>query len=66
MHDRNLKLGIYAGIGEMTCMQHAGSKNHLRSDAETLASWHIDMLKLDGCYMSLRELVPGMTLKYLY
>ena len=37
-------------MGLYTCKMYPGSKFYLQLDAETFASWGIDMLKLDCCY----------------
>ena len=50
LHDRGLKLGIYTDVGIKTCAGYPGSAGHFASDANTFASWGVDMLKLDGCY----------------
>ena len=49
MHDRGLKLGIYADAGTTTCAGYPGSMNYVNTDAQTFADWDVDMLKLDGC-----------------
>jgi len=49
MHDRDLKLGLYSDIGTKTCGGYIGMQDHLKLDANTFASWDIDMLKVDGC-----------------
>eukprot|EP00518_Triparma_eleuthera_P004149 CAMPEP_0182454530 /NCGR_PEP_ID=MMETSP1319-20130603/1124_1 /TAXON_ID=172717 /ORGANISM="Bolidomonas pacifica, Strain RCC208" /LENGTH=413 /DNA_ID=CAMNT_0024652547 /DNA_START=13 /DNA_END=1254 /DNA_ORIENTATION=+ len=50
MHDKGLKLGLYSDIGTKTCGGYIGMQDHLELDANTFASWDIDMLKVDGCY----------------
>lgn len=50
IHSKGLKLGIYADMGIHTCKLFPGSKFYLQLDAETFASWGVDMLKLDCCY----------------
>lgn len=52
MHQKGLKLGIYEDFGTKTCAGYPGSLNYLQVDAQTFASWNVDMLKLDGCYAS--------------
>ncbi|XP_003743884.1 alpha-galactosidase A [Galendromus occidentalis] len=49
MHDRGLKLGIYADAGASTCRGYPGSMQYVSTDAQTFADWDIDMLKFDGC-----------------
>ncbi|KAL3879987.1 hypothetical protein ACJMK2_032259 [Sinanodonta woodiana] len=50
IHSKGLKLGIYADMGTYTCKQYPGSIFYLELDADTFASWGVDMLKLDCCY----------------
>jgi alpha-N-acetylgalactosaminidase len=50
MHDRDLLIGLYSDIGSKTCGGYIGMQDHLELDANTFASWDIDMLKVDGCY----------------
>ncbi|KRX98561.1 Alpha-N-acetylgalactosaminidase [Trichinella pseudospiralis] len=59
MHDRNLKLGIYGDFGTETCARYPGSLYHLKLDAETFASWDVDMLKLDGCNVDVSLMPAG-------
>ncbi|KAK9393525.1 ecto-NOX disulfide-thiol exchanger 2 [Crotalus adamanteus] len=49
VHSKGLKLGIYADIGNRTCAGFPGSYGHYEQDAETFASWGVDLLKFDGC-----------------
>ncbi|OUC44045.1 alpha-galactosidase [Trichinella nativa] len=49
-HIRGLKLGMYTNIGSKTCMGYPGSGENIEKDAETFASWEVDMLKVDGCF----------------
>ncbi|KAL5011921.1 hypothetical protein ScPMuIL_010472 [Solemya velum] len=50
IHSRGLKFGIYEDMGLMTCKGYPGSKFYLQMDADTFASWGVDMLKLDCCW----------------
>ena len=54
-----LKLGIYEDFGTKTCGGYPGSKFYLQQDAETFASWGVDMLKLDGCYTDIADMEYG-------
>lgn len=47
-----MKFGIYSDAGNLTCGGYPGSLGHEELDAQTFASWGIDYLKLDGCYVS--------------
>lgn len=51
MHDRGLLLGLYGDVGTHTCGGYPGSQGYEVVDAQTLAEWGADYLKLDGCYM---------------
>ncbi|CAJ0589230.1 unnamed protein product [Cylicocyclus nassatus] len=59
MHDRNLELGIYEDFGTKTCEGYPGSLNHINTDAKTFASWDVDYLKLDGCYVDTALMPSG-------
>ncbi|XP_067093977.1 alpha-N-acetylgalactosaminidase-like [Osmerus mordax] len=53
VHDRGLKLGIYADMGSQTCMGYPGTNlSTIHMDAHTFASWGVDFLKFDGCFSS--------------
>ncbi|OXB57170.1 hypothetical protein ASZ78_000571 [Callipepla squamata] len=47
--DYGLKLGIYSDVGNRTCAGFPGSYGHYELDAQTFASWGVDLLKFDGC-----------------
>lgn len=67
MHSKGLKLGIYADMGILTCKKYPGSKFYLQLDAQTFASWEVDMLKLDCCYAGdLIDLQTGYQVMTLY
>ena len=55
VHAKGIRLGIYSDYGTITCMGRPGSFGHERQDAQTLASWGVDMLKMDG----VRRLLPA-------
>ncbi|XP_026558749.1 alpha-galactosidase A [Pseudonaja textilis] len=60
VHSKGLKLGIYADIGNRTCAGFPGSYGHYEQDAETFASWEVDLLKFDGCdFGTLDEMAEG-------
>ncbi|XP_027730175.1 alpha-N-acetylgalactosaminidase [Vombatus ursinus] len=60
VHSRGLKLGIYEDLGNKTCMGYPGSTlDKVVLDAQTFASWEVDMLKLDGCYSSPEDRAQG-------
>ncbi|XP_045899696.1 alpha-N-acetylgalactosaminidase-like [Micropterus dolomieu] len=63
IHDRGLKLGIYADMGTYTCMGFPGTTlEKIEIDAQTFASWGIDYLKFDGCYSNPVEQLLGYTM----
>ncbi|GIJ56283.1 NPCBM/NEW2 domain-containing protein [Virgisporangium aurantiacum] len=49
VHARGLKLGIYSSAGTLTCAGFPASLDHEVVDAQTWASWGIDLLKYDNC-----------------
>ncbi|XP_068938077.1 alpha-N-acetylgalactosaminidase [Petaurus breviceps papuanus] len=60
VHSRGLKLGIYEDMGNKTCMGYPGTTlDKVVLDAQTFASWSVDMLKLDGCYSSAEDRAQG-------
>lgn len=57
MHSKGLKLGIYSDVGNKTCAGFPGSYDHYDLDAQTFASWGVDLLKFDGCNSDSLELL---------
>ncbi|NXT86210.1 AGAL galactosidase, partial [Zapornia atra] len=57
VHSKGLKLGIYSDVGNKTCAGFPGSYNHYDLDAQTFASWGVDLLKFDGCNSGTLELL---------
>lgn len=49
IHQRGLKFGTYGDIGSKTCQGLAGFHDHFEEDAQTLADWKVDYIKVDGC-----------------
>jgi alpha-galactosidase len=49
VHSKGLKLGIYESAGTATCAGCPGSLNHEQQDANSFASWGVDLLKYDNC-----------------
>lgn len=49
LHSRGLKLGIYSSPGYVSCGGYVGSHGYETQDAETFASWQVDLLKYDWC-----------------
>ena len=45
-----MKLGIYSDAGTATCMAYPASLGHEKVDADSFASWDVDLLKYDNCY----------------
>uniref|UniRef100_A0A673VB43 Alpha-galactosidase n=1 Tax=Suricata suricatta TaxID=37032 RepID=A0A673VB43_SURSU len=59
-HSLGLKLGIYADLGNFTCMGYPGTMlDNVIQDAQTFAEWKVDMLKLDACYSTPEERAMG-------
>lgn len=50
IHGLGLKYGIYEDYGTKTCGGYPGVLGHEELDAQTLAEWGADYIKLDGCY----------------
>eukprot|EP01084_Bolivina_argentea_P300529 518234_1 len=50
VHKLGLKLGLYNDIGSKSCASYTGIDGYWTLDANTFASWNIDMIKIDGCY----------------
>jgi alpha-galactosidase len=56
VHSLGLKFGIYTSAGIENCAgTTAGSYGHYRLDAATFASWGVDYIKLDWCYVPYRS-----------
>jgi alpha-galactosidase len=49
VHGLGLKLGIYIDAGTATCEGRPGSAGHYAQDAQTLAGWGVDFVKVDYC-----------------
>ncbi|OJJ43549.1 hypothetical protein ASPZODRAFT_74133 [Penicilliopsis zonata CBS 506.65] len=50
LHARGLLYGMYSSAGELTCGRYAGSLDHEKEDAQSLADWGVDYFKYDNCY----------------
>jgi hypothetical protein len=61
VHALGLKFGIYTSAGYKNCANtSAGSFGHYVQDAAKFASWGVDYVKLDWCFMPVRN-YPFMT-----
>ena len=49
LHSWDLQLGLYGDIGSHTCVGYPGFEDHFDLDAQTLAEWEIDSIKVDAC-----------------
>lgn len=50
-HSKNLTFGLYLDAGTRTCHGgFPGSKDHWIQDAEVVASWGVDWVKMDWCH----------------
>eukprot|EP01052_Picozoa_sp_SAG31_P015921 SAG31_NODE_1037_length_10221_cov_4.564019_6_plen_167_part_00 len=56
VHDLNLSLGAYTAEGFRTCGQYPGSRGHEELDAQTMADWQIDYLKVGKAAASRMQL----------
>lgn len=66
MHSKGLKLGIYEDFGSKTCGGYPGSEYYMESDANTFASWDVDMVKFDGCYSDAKDMPYGYHVMQFY
>lgn len=60
IHGKGLKFGLYEDAGYRTCQGAAGMYGHFPQDANLLASWGMDYLKLDYCNQP-NDQYPGKT-----
>ena len=51
VQSKGLKFGMYTCAGTMTCASYPGSYDHEEVDAKMFASWDVDFLKYDFCYV---------------
>jgi alpha-galactosidase len=51
VHSKGLKFGIYSDAGTLTCGDMPGSFGYEGKDAKLFASWGVDFLKYDYCYV---------------
>lgn len=49
VHSKNLRIGLYLDLGNQTCGGYPGSKGNFSLDAQTLASWEVDLVKAGAC-----------------
>lgn len=61
VHSLDLKLGIYSCAGTRTCGGKPGSFAYEFEDARTFASWGVDYLKYDCCFLP-----PGVSMEAAY
>ena len=61
IHRKGLKAGIYTDVGPQTCADYEGSFQHDVKDAQTFASWGIDLIEEDFCHKP-----AGFTAEQLY
>ncbi|XP_063367095.1 alpha-N-acetylgalactosaminidase [Cydia amplana] len=59
VHSKGLKFGIYQDYGTKTCAGYPGVMGHEQTDVDTLVSWGVDYIKLDGCYSKPEEMKTG-------
>jgi len=51
LHSLGLKLGVYTCVGQQTCKWgRPGSFGHYQDDANTLAGWGIDFVKVENTF----------------
>ena len=59
IHGLDLKFGIYEDYGNKTCAGYPGILQNMELDAQTLASFNIDYLKVDGCNADAKDMDKG-------
>lgn len=59
IHSKGLKFGLYEDYGNFTCAGYPGIIGHQYNDARQFAEWHVDYIKLDGCYSYPHEMENG-------
>ena len=64
VHSKGLKFGIYEDYGNYTCGGYPGILGHLEEDAQTIADWGVDYIKVDGCYAGKGKVVSIAMLCY--
>lgn len=42
-----------------TCAGYPGSIDHLETDANSLAEWEVDFIKMDGCNVANEKMIDG-------
>ncbi|CAO3569152.1 unnamed protein product [Mortierella alpina] len=57
-HQKGFKFGIYQDAGYKTCGGYPGSQGYYKEDVNLFASWEVDYIKLDGCYVDRNETLP--------
>ncbi|KAM3180644.1 hypothetical protein ACTXT7_015895 [Hymenolepis weldensis] len=62
IHSLGLLFGIYLDFGTRTCAGYPGSLDYLELDAETVAEWEVDYIKMDGCWSSARIQPDGFAM----
>ena len=63
VHGLGLKYGIYEDYGNLTCGGYPGVLGNEELDANTLAEWGADYIKLDGCYCDPNSMDDGKAYK---
>ncbi|KAF9185970.1 hypothetical protein BGZ51_002314 [Haplosporangium sp. Z 767] len=58
LHQKGFKFGIYEDAGHKTCGGYPGSQGYYHTDVAQFASWEVDYIKLDGCYVNRNETLP--------
>ncbi|CAG9798318.1 unnamed protein product [Chironomus riparius] len=59
VHSKGLKFGTYLDYGTKTCAGYPGSLEYLETDAQSLADWNVDFIKMDGCNVDTEKMVDG-------
>ncbi|CAH8599295.1 unnamed protein product [Schistosoma guineensis] len=59
LHSKHLLFGIYLDYGTQTCEGYPGSMNYLEVDADSVAKWEADYVKMDGCNSPQKSMPEG-------
>ncbi|XP_070507518.1 alpha-N-acetylgalactosaminidase-like [Chironomus tepperi] len=59
IHSKGLKIGTYLDYGTKTCAGYPGTLGFEATDAQSLADWEVDFIKLDGCNIDTSVMVDG-------
>mmetsp|Transcript_9561 Transcript_9561/g.18025 ORF Transcript_9561/g.18025 Transcript_9561/m.18025 type:complete len:464 (-) Transcript_9561:2715-4106(-) len=56
IHEQGIDFGMYIDIGAKTCEKYVGSHGYFKNDVESLYTWGVDYIKVDGCFENVSDL----------